>query len=89
VEEVHMERGQTTTVGTLHLTTHQLFFNSPNEELWLPYPIIHTVERRPPNSQGRWPLLIRCRNFVFVTILVRNENEAVDVFESIQKLTCI
>ncbi|CAG8554675.1 10231_t:CDS:2, partial [Paraglomus occultum] len=34
VEEVYMEKGQTTTVGTLHLTTHQLFFNSPNEELW-------------------------------------------------------
>ncbi|CAG8480679.1 5733_t:CDS:2 [Ambispora gerdemannii] len=78
-----------TRIGTLHLTTHQLIFIHPQEEMWISYPTIHTVERRPLASNGHWPLLIRCRDFVFVTISVPSEREAIDVFESIQKLTCI
>ncbi|CAG8442059.1 8042_t:CDS:2 [Ambispora leptoticha] len=78
-----------TLIGTLHLTTHQLIFRHPQEEMWILYPTIHTVERRPLASNGLWPLLIKCRDFVFVTISVPSEREAIDVFESIQKLTCI
>ncbi|KAG9284011.1 hypothetical protein G9A89_022785, partial [Geosiphon pyriformis] len=89
VEDVQLEKRQSTRVGTLHLTTHQLIFRHPQEELWISYPIIHTVERRPQASNGLWPLIIRCRDFLFVTLSVPNEREAIDVFESIQKLTCI
>ncbi|RIA89296.1 protein-tyrosine phosphatase-like protein [Glomus cerebriforme] len=92
VENVQLEKSQGVFVGTLHLTTHQLIFKYSNnkEELWISYPIIHTVERRPPTSEPRyWPLFIKCRNFVFVTISVPIEDEAIDVFDTVQKLTCI
>ncbi|CAG8816109.1 10033_t:CDS:2, partial [Racocetra persica] len=48
VENVTLEKGQATTIGTLHLTTHQMIFRQPcqKDEIWIPYPIIHTVERR-------------------------------------------
>ncbi|GBB98034.1 hypothetical protein RclHR1_03120019 [Rhizophagus clarus] len=95
VENVQLEKSREVVVGTLHLTTHQMIFKYSNnkEELWISYPIIHTVERRPPTSSSSepryWPLLIKCRNFIFVTISVPVEKEAIDVFDTIQKLTCI
>ncbi|PKY45005.1 phosphatases II [Rhizophagus irregularis] len=92
VENVQLEKSGEVVVGTLHLTTHQMIFkySDNKEELWISYPIIHTVERRPPTSEPRyWPLLIKCRNFIFVTISVPVEKEAIDVFDTIQKLTCI
>jgi hypothetical protein len=36
VENVQFEKSQATSVGTLHLTTHQLIFrNDKNEEQWV------------------------------------------------------
>ncbi|CAI2163102.1 5917_t:CDS:2 [Funneliformis geosporum] len=92
VQNVQLEKSQEVIEGTLHLTTHQMIFKYSNEkeELWISYPIIHTVERRPPTSEPKlWPLLIKCRNFIFVTLSVPVEREAIDVFDTIQKLTCI
>jgi hypothetical protein len=63
---------------------------SPSFILQIPYPIIHTVERKPPSLQsGRHPLTIRCRDFLIVTLAMLKDGEAQDVFDSIQKLTCI
>ncbi|CAG8435838.1 671_t:CDS:2 [Funneliformis caledonium] len=92
VQNVQLEKSKEVIEGTLHLTTHQMIFKYSNEkeELWISYPIIHTVERRPPTSEPKlWPLLIKCRNFIFVTLSVPVEREAIDVFDTIQKLTCI
>jgi myotubularin-related protein 6/7/8 len=87
----------TPTAGTLHLTAHHLIFSStPPEgtasfEMWVCYPIIHTVERRLPLSLGveGCALRFRCRDFNFFTLGFRNEAEGKDVFESVQKLTCV
>ncbi|KAI8376256.1 protein-tyrosine phosphatase-like protein [Radiomyces spectabilis] len=93
VEDVQLEKGQEVLTGTLHLTIHNLIFHHDDpsqEELWIPYPIIHTVERRPPSLQtGRHPLYIRCRDFLIVTISMLKGGEAQDVYDSIQKLTCV
>ncbi|KAI8342847.1 protein-tyrosine phosphatase-like protein [Chlamydoabsidia padenii] len=90
VSDVQLEKGQQIFDGTLHLTVHNLIFNHAEGELWIPYPIIHTVERRPPSLQsGRHPLTIRCRDFLIVTLAMLKDGEAQDVFDSIQKLTCI
>ncbi|ORX95343.1 phosphatases II [Basidiobolus meristosporus CBS 931.73] len=89
VDNVRLEKGHQVHLGTLHLTAHQLIFNHPEQELWISYPIIYTVERRAPTSDGYHPLNFKCRNFLFVTFLVEKEQDAVDVFESVQKLTCI
>jgi len=60
-------------------------------EMWVCYPIIHTVERRQPLSLGveGCALRFRCRDFNFFTLTFRNEAEGKDVFESVQKLTCV
>ncbi|CAO3580891.1 unnamed protein product [Absidia cylindrospora] len=90
VSDVQLDKGQQVFNGTLHLTVHNLIFNYPEGELWIPYPIIHTVERKPPSLQtGRYPLIIRCRDFLIVTLSMLKDGDAQDVFDSIQKLTCI
>ncbi|ORX60327.1 phosphatases II [Hesseltinella vesiculosa] len=90
VSDVQLEKDKEMINGTLHLTVHNMIFNYPDGELWIPYPIIHTMERRPPSLQsGRHPLVIRCRDFLVVTLSTLKEGEAQDVFESVQKLTCI
>ena len=91
-----MSRGNPTP-GTLHLTAHHLIFSStPVEnqkplEMWVCYPIIHTVERRQPLGLGveGCALRFRCRDFNFFTLTFPNEAEGKDVFESVQKLTCV
>ncbi|RCI04412.1 hypothetical protein CU098_008094 [Rhizopus stolonifer] len=85
-----LDRGKETFVGTLHLTIHHLIFSYSEDELWIPYPIIHTVERQPPSLQtGRHPLSIKCRDFMMLTLSLLKEGEAQDVFDSIQKLACV
>ncbi|OAD74936.1 hypothetical protein PHYBLDRAFT_155147 [Phycomyces blakesleeanus NRRL 1555(-)] len=52
--------------------------------------MIHTVERRPPSLQtGRYPLHIRCRDFVIVTLAMLKDGEAQYVYDYIQKYTCV
>ncbi|RKP07726.1 protein-tyrosine phosphatase-like protein, partial [Thamnocephalis sphaerospora] len=89
VNEVQLDTGKKRYIGTLHLTAHQLIFSHPEEELWIAYPILHTVERQSQMADGLFPLRIRCHHFLFVTLSFRTEQEAIDVYESMQKLTCI
>src|ERR1700694_1746777 len=97
VENVELLSRGTPTLGTLHLTAHHLIFSSnvaedeKPRELWICYPIIHTVERRQPLSLGvdGCALRVRCRDFMFFTLGFPNEVEGKDVFESIQELTCV
>lgn len=89
------------TTGTLHLTTfHMIFREDPSEEeeptkkppreIWISYPIINEVERRPFNSTlGHSALRIRGRDFSFLTFNIASESLSKDVFESIMKLTCV
>ncbi len=97
VDNVELLSRGTSTQGTLHLTAHHLIFSSnaaegeKPREMWVCYPIIHTVERRQPLGLGieGCALRFRCRDFNFFTLGFRNEAEGKDVFESIQKLTCV
>ncbi|KAI7907985.1 protein-tyrosine phosphatase-like protein [Cokeromyces recurvatus] len=91
VKDVLLTRSQETVVGNLHLTVHHLIFcYSSGEELWIPYSIIHTVERQPPSLQsGRYPLHIKCRDFMIITLSLLKDGETQDVFDSIQKLACV
>ncbi|KAI7829032.1 protein-tyrosine phosphatase-like protein [Gamsiella multidivaricata] len=53
------------------------------------YHTIHSVEKGLPTVFNAWPLHVRCYNFVFVTLLFQSEKDVTDVYESIQKLTCV
>jgi hypothetical protein len=35
VQDVQLDRGQETVIGTLHLTVHHLIFSYSEEELWV------------------------------------------------------
>ncbi|KAF9127236.1 hypothetical protein BGW39_006025 [Mortierella sp. 14UC] len=89
VNAVQLEKKQSTYIGTLHLTAHHLIFFHPKQEIWISYPTIHTVEKGLPTVHNAWPLHIRCHNFVFVALNFQSEKDVTDVYESIQKLTCI
>ncbi|KAG0342258.1 hypothetical protein BG000_005985 [Podila horticola] len=89
VNAVQLEKGLTTYIGTLHLTAHHMIFSHPDQEVWISYPTIHTVEKGLPTVHNAWPLHIRCHNFVFVALNFQTERDVADVYESIQKLTCI
>ncbi|KAF9961980.1 hypothetical protein BGZ70_008160 [Mortierella alpina] len=89
VNAVQLEKGQSTFIGTLHLTAHHMIFSHPDREIWISYPTIHTVEKGLPTVSNVWPLHIRCHNFVFVALNFQSEKDVTDVYESIQKLTCI
>ncbi|KAG0018782.1 hypothetical protein BGZ82_000329 [Podila clonocystis] len=66
-----------------------MIFSHPEQEVWISYPTIHTVEKGLPTVHNAWPLHIRCHNFVFVALNFQTERDVADVYESIQKLTCI
>jgi len=53
--------------------------------------MIHTVERRQPLGLGveGCALRFRCRDFNFFTLNFRNDQDGKDVFDSVQKLTCV
>ncbi|KAI9595127.1 protein-tyrosine phosphatase-like protein [Syncephalis fuscata] len=89
VENVRLDRGSKQYTGTLHVLMHHLIFRQPKEELWIPYPLLHTVERQPVTNDGLYPLRIRCHHFLFVTLSFTTESKAIDVYEVMQKLTCV
>ncbi|KFH66165.1 hypothetical protein MVEG_08266 [Podila verticillata NRRL 6337] len=89
VNAVQLEKGRVTYIGTLHLTAHHMIFFHPEQEIWISYPTIHTVEKGLPTVHNAWPLHIRCHNFVYVALNFQTEQNVTDVYESIQKLTCI
>ncbi|GAB5593661.1 phosphatidylinositol-3-phosphatase ymr1 [Umbelopsis nana] len=90
VSDVQLEKNQDVFSGTLHLTDHNLIFSHSEGELWIPYPIIHYVERRPQStSSNLYPLYIKCRDFLIFTLCMPNDRDAQDVFDVVQKLTCI
>ncbi|KAF9109880.1 hypothetical protein BGX27_007094 [Mortierella sp. AM989] len=89
VDEVQLEKGQSTYIGSLHLMPHHLIFGHPDLEIWISYPTIHSVEKGLPSIHNTWPLHVRCYNFVFITLSFQTEKNATDVYESMQRLTCV
>ncbi|KAJ1656694.1 phosphatidylinositol-3-phosphatase ymr1, partial [Dispira simplex] len=90
VERVRVIRGGLRSLATLHLTTHHLILAQSHDELWLAYPLIHSVELQPTSNISSQALLtIKCRNFVFITLFFEQERELREVFRSIQRLTCV
>ncbi|KAF9346230.1 hypothetical protein BGX34_004095, partial [Mortierella sp. NVP85] len=89
VLSIQLEKGRQSYIGNLHLTAHHLIFDHPELEIWISYPTIHSVEKGLPTVSDTWPLNIRCYDFVFITLNFQNEKDASDVYESMQKLTCV
>lgn len=92
VPDVTMLRLGNTSNGTLHLTTYHMIFHDDtnSREIWIGYPIIAGVERRPFNATvGHASIRIRCRDFSFICLNFNDEDVSKDAFESMMKLTCV
>ncbi|KAJ3109796.1 hypothetical protein HDU97_000026 [Phlyctochytrium planicorne] len=89
VENVMLQRGSHQLIpGTFHLMAHHLMFcpTSSDQEIWICYSSINNVDRRFTNTQGLTPVHVACRHFLFVRFLFTREQDAQDVFLSLQKL---
>ncbi|KAJ3415177.1 hypothetical protein HDV05_005457 [Chytridiales sp. JEL 0842] len=88
VENVQLQKGKKSMVGSLHLLAHHLLFRSsqPEQEIWICYSSICNVDRRFQTSQGLYPIYITCKHFWFLKIFIAKEQDALDVFNSLQKL---
>lgn len=68
-----------------------MIFSDPSNklEIWLCYPMIQQVERRPHSIGGFSALRIRCRDFTFLTLNFDKESDCVSVYETVKNLTCL
>ncbi|CAN6610827.1 phosphoinositide 3-phosphatase [Trichomonascus vanleenenianus] len=92
VPNVKLIRLGNASVGTLHLTTHHMIFreDTSSREIWVCYPIIAEVERRPFNpAVGHAVLKVRCRDFTYFALNFDADAVSKDVFDSVMKLTCV
>ncbi|KAK7206028.1 protein-tyrosine phosphatase-like protein [Myxozyma melibiosi] len=62
----------------------------PAKEVWICYPIMAHVERRAFSAfTGFSALRIRCRDFTFVSLNFKSENDSRAVFDTLMALTCV
>ncbi|KAI9024070.1 Myotubularin-like phosphatase domain-containing protein [Hyaloraphidium curvatum] len=92
VQGVFFEKGRSPSrsCGALHLTSHHLLFvpgeNEPGQEVWICYSTIHSVDKKSTTQDGFCPLYIACRNFTFVRLFIRREQECNEVYATLQRL---
>lgn len=76
-------------LGTLYLTaTHVIFVeNAPDtrKETWILHSQISTIEKQATTATG-CPLLIRCKNFQIVQLVIPQERDCHDVYISLIRL---
>lgn len=73
--------------GTIHLTQHHMIFRGDKREIWMSYPVVLEVVRRPASDTGS-PALIRLvgKDFIFVCFQFASEQDSIDVYESLLNL---
>ncbi|KAK3509376.1 hypothetical protein QTP70_030807 [Hemibagrus guttatus] len=76
-------------IGTLYLTATHLIFveqsNNTRKELWVLHHHISSIEKLPTTASG-CPLLILCKTFQRLHLLLPREKEAQDVHQSLLRL---
>ncbi|XP_023577804.1 myotubularin-related protein 7 isoform X2 [Octodon degus] len=76
-------------LGTLYLTaTHVIFVeNAPDtrKETWILHSQISTIEKQATTATG-CPLLIRCKNFQIIQLIIPQERDCHDVYISLIRL---
>ncbi|KAK2498413.1 hypothetical protein MC885_009525 [Smutsia gigantea] len=76
-------------LGTLYLTaTHVIFVENAldsRKETWILHSQISTIEKQPTTATG-CPLLIRCKNFQLLQLIIPQERDCHDVYISLIRL---
>ncbi|XP_076877408.1 myotubularin-related protein 7a [Brachyhypopomus gauderio] len=93
VEKVHLvdrSSSRRSQLGTLYLTAfHTIFIDNEAEdhnEVWLLHSLVSNVEKQSLSACG-YPLLIRCKNFQVIQLLISKEKDCNDVLASLLRLT--
>ncbi|TNM99090.1 hypothetical protein fugu_013654 [Takifugu bimaculatus] len=77
-------------VGTLYLTaTHTIFVEEEAEvrsETWVLHSLVSSVEKQSPTASG-FPLILHCKNFQSLHLIVAQEQDCQDVLLSLQRLS--
>ncbi|KAI4897241.1 hypothetical protein NFI96_005727 [Prochilodus magdalenae] len=77
-------------VGTLYLTaSHTIFVDNKAEvrnEIWVLHSLVCNVEKQSVTALG-YPLLVRCKNFQVIQLIIPHENDCNDVFMSLLRLS--
>ncbi|CAI2348872.1 unnamed protein product [Caenorhabditis sp. 36 PRJEB53466] len=73
-------------VGTVHVTTTHIIFRAEDgtKELWLATGLIASVERGSLTAAGCM-LIIRCKHFQVITLLISRDKACQDLFETLQR----
>ncbi|EFP01187.1 CRE-MTM-6 protein [Caenorhabditis remanei] len=73
-------------VGTVHVTTTHIIFRAENgtKELWLATGLIASVERGTLTAAGCM-LVIRCKHFQVITLLISRDKSCQDLYETLQR----
>ncbi|KAM9578929.1 phosphatidylinositol-3-phosphate phosphatase MTMR7 isoform 3-T3 [Guaruba guarouba] len=78
------------TLGTLYLTaTHVIFVENGSEarkETWVLHSQISSIEKQATTATG-CPLLIRCKNFQVIQLVIPQERDCHDIYISLIRLT--
>uniref|UniRef100_A0A158P5Z0 Phosphatidylinositol-3-phosphatase n=1 Tax=Angiostrongylus cantonensis TaxID=6313 RepID=A0A158P5Z0_ANGCA len=71
-------------IGTLHVTTSHVIFRSDNggKELWIANGLIGSVERGSLSAAG-CPLVIRCKHFQVINLLIGRDKICQDLYETL------
>ncbi|KAI8802280.1 Myotubularin-like phosphatase domain-containing protein, partial [Cladochytrium replicatum] len=88
VDFVRLEKGRSPAqTGTLHLLAHHLLFvpADSDQEIWFSYSTIHTIDRKVGTTQG-YPIYMYTRSFLAVKVYILGEQDASDVFSSLERL---
>ncbi|VDO55031.1 unnamed protein product [Haemonchus placei] len=73
-------------VGTIHVTTSHIIFRSEDgtKERWVANGLIGSVERGPLSISG-CPLIIRCKHFLVINLLIPRDKICQDLYETLLK----
>uniref|UniRef100_A0A8C4WZG5 Myotubularin related protein 8 n=1 Tax=Eptatretus burgeri TaxID=7764 RepID=A0A8C4WZG5_EPTBU len=93
VQLLHSSPGRPVPLGTMYLTATHIIFTSdtsrsdPNcpQETWLAHTHIASVQRQ-PRYAGGFPLVIYCKTFRVLHLLIPHESDCQDVMLSLTKL---
>ncbi|XP_076843652.1 phosphatidylinositol-3,5-bisphosphate 3-phosphatase MTMR8 isoform X2 [Brachyhypopomus gauderio] len=82
--------GKKSAIGTLYLTaTHLIYVEQANhtrKETWVLHHHISSIEKLPLTASG-CPLLIHCKTFQLIHLLLSRERETQDVYQSLLRLS--
>ncbi|KAM3937216.1 phosphatidylinositol-3-phosphate phosphatase MTMR7 isoform 2-T2 [Leptodactylus fuscus] len=77
-------------LGTLYLTaTHVIFVENISEtrkETWILHSLISAIEKQATTASG-CPLLLRCKNFQIIQLIIPQERDCHDIYISLARLS--